>query len=320
MIFSSLISSTADYGTRSISASYRELLKPTSEYECGQGFRRMGVSGWISAAKFIRGVQAGTLVCLFNAPTLLGAAFRRSKGVRSVAILDWTESYPSLRRKPWTPLYDWIYIQAFRRLDAIYSPSAGFRNYYNGRGASIKPCLYPLPNQIPQCRPFNDSGAIRVLYIGADYRRKGGDVLLKFWAERRPRGAALTFVCPTPPECDVEGVRFLRQVKAGTDEQRSLFLDHDLFVLPTREEPFGFALLEAINAGMFTITTSAAGAADVVAEAGGVVAPNPETAIETTLQMVGNPSYIFRRQEMCLEFLPKYSEAVRRSIEEICFY
>lgn len=313
----SVLSSGADFGTRSISASYKSLVQPESFFQFVKGFRRMGPGGWMAGGKFVREQKSGTLLCLFNAPILLSALFRHRRNVRCSGVLDWTESYPSQRRTTMTPLYDRLYVASFKALDAVYSPSRGFREYYNRLGASIQPCLYPLPCRIPSAVRTEPSHPVRILYIGADCRRKGGDVLLNAWKMRAPVDAVLTFVSPSPPEFDLKGVVFRRDIKAGTGEQRRLFEEHDIFVLPTREEPFGFALLEAINSGMCAVTTEAAGAADIVRSSGGIVASTPEEAVKAAWTLAASSDEIRGRRAKCMEYLPHYEQAVQKSVREI---
>ncbi len=61
----------------------------------------------------------------------------------------------------------------------------------------------------------------------------------------------------------------------GTEEPERLFAEADLFLLPTRNDVWGIAILEALAAGVPVVTTEAAGAAPVVSSAGaGVVLPD----------------------------------------------
>jgi UDP-glucose:(heptosyl)LPS alpha-1,3-glucosyltransferase len=58
----------------------------------------------------------------------------------------------------------------------------------------------------------------------------------------------------------------------GTEEPERLFSEADLLLLPTRNDVWGIAILEALAAGVPVVTTEAAGAAPVVRSSGaGVV-------------------------------------------------
>lgn len=317
MIQLSLLSSGADFGTRSISASYRKLIQFDTTHEFKLGFRKMGIRGWLEGRRFINQQHDATLLCLFNAPILLAAIFGNKKNFRCVAVLDWTESFPSLKRNAFTGIYDRIYLWAFSRLSAVYSPSKGFCDYYNQRGASILPCLYPLPKEIPTRIQDVNPSLVKLLFVGADFRRKGGDILLQTWKQLNPTNATLTFVCPNPPEENIPNVTFLKNIKAGTTEQEKLFQEHDIFILPTHEEPFGFALLEAINAGMCAITTEAAGAAQVVRDSGGLVFPTAAESCHAAINLTRNPDQLSAIKNQCLKFLPDYQHAVECSLEKI---
>jgi glycosyltransferase involved in cell wall biosynthesis len=60
----------------------------------------------------------------------------------------------------------------------------------------------------------------------------------------------------------------------ATSEPDRYFQAADLFLLPTREDPWGLTLIEAMAAGTPSVTYDAAGASTVVAESGaGVVLP-----------------------------------------------
>ena len=124
----------------------------------------MGFKGWLSGARFIRKQSSGTLLCLFNAPIILAAIFRKkSNHTRVIGVLDWTESYPSNKKNCFTKLYDNLYLWAFSRMDDVYTPSNGFQKYYNERGARIKNCYYPLPEKVKKTTNLPLSGKSFVL-------------------------------------------------------------------------------------------------------------------------------------------------------------
>lgn len=96
-------------------------------------------------------------------------------------------------------------------------------------------------------------GAPTALFIGRDLYRKGGDLLLKAFAEARRKvpGARLFLVTrdPIPSSLPLDGVSI---VTPTWDRERlsSLYRMADLFVLPSRLETWGDVLLEAMAHGV----------------------------------------------------------------------
>ncbi len=97
----------------------------------------------------------------------------------------------------------------------------------------------------------------KVVFIGDDFLRKGGNDLLGAWREGRlHESAALDIVTnwPVPPP-DLPGVRVLRSVAAYSRDWSDVWKSADVFVLPTRHEAFATVFREAAAAGLPRIGT-----------------------------------------------------------------
>lgn len=113
-----------------------------------------------------------------------------------------------------------------------------------------------------------DSGAPwpkRFLFAGRYVKEKGLDVLVD--AYQRYRAAVADpwplDCCGTGPEAGVlktEGLRDLGYVQPSGLPQ--LFANHGVFVMPSREEPWGVAIAEAAATGLPLVCTDVCGAAD----------------------------------------------------------
>jgi glycosyltransferase involved in cell wall biosynthesis len=185
----------------------------------------------------------------------------------------------------------------------------------------MRPTIYPLPypEVTPAEWPKREGPGTGILYVGANIKRKGGDVLLEMWRSERPAGTRLTFVSPHAPyECDdLPEVDFRRDVSANTPEHRGLFENNSIFLLPTRNDAYGFAVLEALNFGLVVVTTEAAGIAGLVRESGGFVGRTPEEAVSMAFHLAANSSTLDKKRFEIETFLRNYPRRLEADIQRV---
>lgn len=117
-------------------------------------------------------------------------------------------------------------------------------------GAGISPLYQDLPPRTPRERVERK----RVLFVGGEFRRKGGEELLAAMRLLNcggDRPLQLTIAGPAAwpgPGSPPAWVRFLGAVPR--EAVPTLMAEHDLFAMPSRFEAYGIALLEARAAGL----------------------------------------------------------------------
>jgi glycosyltransferase involved in cell wall biosynthesis len=132
----------------------------------------------------------------------------------------------------------------------------------------------------------------RFLFVGADFPRKGGELLLDVFRKRFRSRAELELVTKADIEPE-EGVRVYRNVQANSDVLTRLYAESDVFVLPTRADCYPLVCMEALAAGMPLVVTNVGGLPDMVreGETGHLVKPDDAASLGDALEsLVRNAS------------------------------
>ena len=141
-------------------------------------------------------------------------------------------------------------------------------------------CLYDPPRSVSTKRRNPN-----VLFVGKDFERKGGDVLLAAFGRVRSRvpSATLTIVGP-PVGRRQPGVHWAGLVKDRT-AIRSYYESASVFALPSRCEPFGLVFLEAMAFGLPCIATRRDAMPEIIEEGrtGFLVEPGDEVMLADRL-------------------------------------
>jgi len=140
-------------------------------------------------------------------------------------------------------------------------------------------------NVFPETAPRRDDG-LTVAFVGYDFTRKGGRVLLEAMAllrERLPKARLLVAGAPTPEHVP-PGVAFLGPVEA--EELPGLFAQSTVFALPTLQEPFGLAFLDAMACGLPCVGTRVEAVPEIVrdGDTGLLVPPDDPVALAAALE------------------------------------
>jgi glycosyltransferase involved in cell wall biosynthesis len=111
-------------------------------------------------------------------------------------------------------------------------------------------------------KPSDDGARLRVLFVGGDFRRKGGDIVLDWFRTADKDRVELHLV--TRDDLEIQPGAFVHRLSHEDAALTTLYQQADVFVLPTRAECFGLVLTEAMACGIPCVTCPVGGLAEVV--------------------------------------------------------
>ncbi len=128
----------------------------------------------------------------------------------------------------------------------------------------------------------------RVLHVGWDFQRKGGDVLLSIAAEPEFRDVEFHFVTSSQVGGDAPNVFVHPDLAPNSDALIALYGLADVFVLPTRADTYSMVSLEAMATGLPVIVSKVGGIGDIVVEGetGYLTKPDDRDAIREHLRFL----------------------------------
>jgi glycosyltransferase involved in cell wall biosynthesis len=139
--------------------------------------------------------------------------------------------------------------------------------------------------------PVATGRPLRALFVGGDFRRKGGELLLSAFRGAL-RGSWELHLVTRDEVPASERVFVYRNLKPNDPALRELYARADVFVLPTFADCFSLASLEAMATGLPVITTRVGGIPEIVEHerSGFLVAPGDEVAVARSLrELAGSP-------------------------------
>ncbi|MGE0766687.1 MAG: glycosyltransferase family 4 protein [Hyphomicrobiaceae bacterium] len=128
--------------------------------------------------------------------------------------------------------------------------------------------------------PKGDVSPVRILFVGADFDRKGGPRVMQAFQALQSGTAELHLVTRSPVP-NAPGVIVHRGMQPNSPELIALYQSCDVFVLPTGAEAFGIAAAEASASGLPVVATRTGGLVDIVAdgETGYLIPPGDDAAL-----------------------------------------
>jgi glycosyltransferase involved in cell wall biosynthesis len=179
-------------------------------------------------------------------------------------------SYPGKRQTPmapevWIALEKSIYQNARLNFTMSSHVSRSLVDQYGCLPTRIE-CVYAGSNVAPP--EAGDSRLDRfaqknILFVGIDWERKGGPVLLEAFREvRRSHPTASLTIVGCSPKIATPGCRVIGRIQSA--EVSKFYQTASVFCLPTTVEPFGIVFLEAFAHGLPIVATNIGAIPDFV--------------------------------------------------------
>ena len=136
---------------------------------------------------------------------------------------------------------------------------------------------------MPTERPPGDKP--NILFVGGDFERKGGPLLLDVFERHFSGAARLHLVSAMAPAHLPPDVTAHRNLQPYSPELLDLYRRADIFALPTRNEAYGHVFIEAMAAGLPVIATDINAIPEIVTPGEGLLFPpdDPAALAETDL-------------------------------------
>jgi glycosyltransferase involved in cell wall biosynthesis len=144
--------------------------------------------------------------------------------------------------------------------------------------------------------PRGPAGSLRVLFVGADFARKGGQLLLDVVRRANAEAGRARWELDVVTKYPVSGgpapdwLRVHLGVRANTPELRALFTAADVFVLPTAGDFSPFVLLEAMAAGLPAVSTRVGAIPEIIdhGRTGLVIDPGDAAGLSAALRTLAD--------------------------------
>lgn len=191
-----------------------------------------------------------------------------------------------------------FYRKFYKILTLTTNLKSNIESVYQIESSKIQYLPLPLDFNEYHQNPQKVSKLPKVLFVGGEFYRKGGDVILNAWDTELKEICELVIVTntPLPPK---KGVTILYNVGKGSAIHKELFKQADIFILPTDRDAYPVVLGEAAVSSLAIITTQFAfGAQDIIInKVSGIVAPSAKACVVELIDLLKKPELIMRFKE-----------------------
>jgi glycosyltransferase involved in cell wall biosynthesis len=216
----------------------------------------------------------------------------------SILMLDWTRSFSDFVNKKRIKRDNIHILQSYilKRIPKILCRNnkiiENLANCYGVKYSQMKRIPGPLNAELFNINPRKTPTRPKVLFIGNDFERKGGSLLIDN-LDLILQKFDITIVTKDN-RANVKGVNFINDVKYGSQDHKKILYDHDIFIFPSKHDPYGMVLAEAASAGLAIITTKFAFSSEelIKNENSGIIVNEPKECISALMHLAENPSLI----------------------------
>jgi glycosyltransferase involved in cell wall biosynthesis len=241
-------------------------------------------------------VREGRKILFYNlSPAMF--AWGSWHGGEAYITMDWARKLLSPEARGLNAAINWIHRKVFLSCSGLLPMTDAM--------ASCLAADYKVPENLIRRVPslfdvehfdpgeITSSDRIRILYVGGDVKRKGGDLLYEAFRSRLKNSCTLTMVT-NADFAPCEGFTLRKGIRYGTSEHLAVMRGHDIFILPTHEDAGPQVIGEAAAAGLVVLTTRFALGAPHVVNHGvsGFISDSAEACIEDLIYLVGEPEKI----------------------------
>jgi starch synthase len=153
--------------------------------------------------------------------------------------------------------------------------------------------VIPFGITVPEPKPrTRDDETPAIVFVGRSMARKGGWRLVDIWKQRLAESSRLTLVtmedvAPAP------GLEVLNDLRPGDGQIEEVLGRVDIFAFPSEMDPYGFAILEAMAAGLPVVAARQAAVPELVEDGvtGLLVPPHDDEALGNALKrLIDDPA------------------------------
>jgi len=260
-------------------------------------------------------VRDGRKILFYNvSPALF--SWGSWRGGQVYITMDWAGKLFAPEAPGLRTLVGWLHRRIFHACSGLLPMTAAMADCLARDYQVPRARVHQVPSlfDVAHFDPGEITGAdhLRVLYVGGDVKRKGGDLLYEAFRSRLQGTCTLTMVTNEHLEPCL-GLTVCQGVRYGSPEHLELMRSHDILVLPTHQDSGPQVIGEAAAAGLAVLTTRQALGAPHVIENGvnGIIADSPAACIEALAELLNDPGKIRRMRQASLEHMRQHYAKAR---------